>query len=327
MRSLLLVAIACDALACRSSRGVEGVPSVDAASHATDGVDSTTAPVASTPPPDAGAPPVRVPIPTYAGGPGSAALCAAFLAKARAYDATLPSVGDVGGGGFDAKMLDDACYPTPGGAWALAFGAVTATSTMRDGHAVRDSARGSWRVFHLTPNGAQAEAPPAPFDANEVHSFAIEHLLFDYDGDGEPELLLHVQTSEHSESGIADEQVWTQHGGGVKRYPPAAAIAATFERDVDGDGRPDLLYTGEPRGRVEGQSSPTHTTIPEGLLLAAHSLPDGTFSTSDAAAAGCVRATSADLTQRRPNASFNYDLMMTWADYTPPLTLTAVATP
>jgi hypothetical protein len=292
--------------------------------------------------------------------------------KARQRDATLPTVGDFGGGGFPVSAFDTACFPTPKGAWALELGPIHPTTSVRDGKLVTERLAGSYHALHLVDAPPRrSEGPPVPFVVSEWASFMLDQQLFDYDGDGEPELLLHIQTTEHTAAGNSSESVFTASGGTVQQYGPAAAFRATLSEDIDSDGRPDLLYTGEEAFRIDGTSDTRHTSMVLEVLFAAHSLPDGQFSARDVASIAylktqcpappasvvvqafgsvdeeasvknvhcarawgvstadikaqinrdCVRPTKADRGRKGPKTCSNFDMMMTWAEFVPPVSL------
>jgi hypothetical protein len=303
-------------------------------------------------------------MPKYEPGPASARLCEDFVRKARQHDAALPTLGDFGGGGFPVATFDTACFPTPKGAWALDVGAARSTTDVREGKRVTVELKGSYHAVHLDADGRRSVGPPIPFVVDEWQSFELAETLFDYDGDGEPELLLHTKTTEHTAAGTSSEVVFAAGGGAVRRYAPAAAFATTMSADIDSDGRPDLLYTGEEPFRLEGTSDTPHTSMISELLFAAHSLPDGHFSARDAAAVAyvreqcplpptsivgddaaasvknvhCARAwgistadikaqVARDCVRPKPRDArlvpkcANYDMMMTWAEFVPPVQL------
>jgi hypothetical protein len=104
----------------------------------------------------------------------------------------------------------------------------------------------------------------------------------DLDGDGDPEAFVF--------GGSADEgpdETWfellTFKNGRIESYAPAKGIEIADVQDVDGDGRFDLLSPG-PYNRVT-QASALGGTFPAfGGALVMHTLPDGTFSATDAVA-------------------------------------------
>jgi len=99
----------------------------------------------------------------------------------------------------------------------------------------------------------------------------------DSDGDGEPELVLLRGAAVHEAADERHGEVLTFHNGAVTPYAPAEA------RDVDGDGRVDLV-TRTPY-RADGDDSPSDFTyLMEGPALVAHALPGGGFSRDDEAA-------------------------------------------
>jgi hypothetical protein len=105
---------------------------------------------------------------------------------------------------------------------------------------------------------------------------------FDFDGDGDPEVLV---------SGSVDEEgynpgfleIWTFKDGAVVPYAPAQGIVFDVVTDVDDDGRPDLVTRG-PFASVEADSALGGTYPIAPLLFAAHSKPGGAFVQGDAAA-------------------------------------------
>jgi hypothetical protein len=362
--------IVCSALVTLPGCKVETHPPVEATPSGTIATlpEASTGPSPSAspsePPSTVPAPPVARALPKYEPGPTSAALCEDFVRNARHHDATLPTLGDFGGGGFPVVTFDTACFPTPKGAWALEVGAARSTTDVRDGKRVTVELKGSYHAVHLDAHGRRSVGPPIPFVADEWQSFELAETLFDYDGDGEPELLLHTKTTEHTAAGTSSEVVFTAGGGAVRRYAPAAAFATTMSADIDSDGRPDLLYTGEEPFRIEGTSDTPHTSRVSELLFAAHSLPDGHFSARDAAAVAyvkeqcpsppasivgdeaeasvksvhCARAwgvstadikaqVARDCVRPKPRDArlvpkcANYDMMMTWAEFVPPVQL------
>jgi hypothetical protein len=101
--------------------------------------------------------------------------------------------------------------------------------------------------------------------------------VFDYDGDGGPELVLAVDHGVPGRAGWKPEtRIFTRKKGKVTLYPPSAKLRVLVAEDIDDDSRPDLWLD------------------KNGKRVAARSLTDGTFSTSDPIAR---RATADDAKQ------------------------------
>jgi len=108
---------------------------------------------------------------------------------------------------------------------------------------------------------------------------AIE--LYDFDRDGEPEV--HVGAS-YGHEGVYDrsDDLFTFKDGKLERYAPAAAFGFEAMKDVTGDGVPELLMSESLSGGEScGSGFPADGS---GLTFIAHALPDGSFSSDDAAA-------------------------------------------
>jgi len=110
--------------------------------------------------------------------------------------------------------------------------------------------------------------------------------LFDFDGDGEPEV--HVGAS-YGHEGVHErwDMLFTFNDGRLERYAPAAAYSFEGMRDETGDGIPDLLMA-EPLSGGEscGSGFPADGS---GMSFIAHALPGGGFSNDDAAARAFAR--------------------------------------
>lgn len=168
------------------------------------------------------------------------------------------------------------CLAAAGGIWSIAFGATT--FVRGDEPSLQANATLTWR-----PETAGAARPTAHRLAFEIREFSTDGFnlagLYDYDGDGTPEVIVaHTRWEEEGRDGVA-HTVFTVRDGAVREYAPAHA----FDRvegvvDADHDGRPDLVLPSP--WRVEdtcGLDGIEHL----GPLRLAHALPDGQFSTSD----------------------------------------------
>jgi len=178
--------------------------------------------------------------------------------------------------------------------------------------------RGRWSLRHVRvlPDGSSDEDPPfapetfqSPLSATdrELPVAAEQNNLkwsdydrvvpttptfYDFDGDGEAEAIVVVETTDDSESGVERPtrrgRVWTARAG-IQLYASARTIAVEDVRDVDGDGRPDLITRG-PYVASATISCGSQDSYPvTGPALVAHSLAAGTFASGDAIAADFAR--------------------------------------
>jgi hypothetical protein len=127
------------------------------------------------------------------------------------------------------------------------------------------------------------------FDAIRID----EPRAFDYDGDGEAELVLSGASPERFATADdvleSDElgfgAILRASDGGVRELAATAALNISGFEDIDGDGRPDVLMT----SFIDGADADVGTWTFLGPRLAAHSLESGTFSTDDVAVTEWVR--------------------------------------
>jgi hypothetical protein len=239
----------------------------------------------------------------------------------------------VSSGAYTGEQLDGApsysltdwisCLKTPGGAWALEL--AQARLSPRSDY----DWRGEWYLdgnivlLHVDTRGhvvqtdieteSNGSAANGPFANDQLFKskglnccdFVFGGLrpleLFDFDGDGEPEV--HVMAS-YGHEGVHEErhELFTFRRGRIERYGAAPAFDAM--RDETGDGRPDLFRAEGLGGREQcGSGFPGDG---EGLSFMAHSLPDGTFSTTDEAA----RAHAKKLCPARPSALTDFSSVL-----------------
>ncbi len=194
----------------------------------------------------------------------------------------LPPMADFGGGGFDPAGATGGCYPAKSGsAWGMVFNSPRVSGDPSSGNYELTA---NWRLIHVDPKGGIVTAPDShvftasPFGGTAFGGIDSPSISYDFDGDGDDELLLLEGTSEHTGSGDFHGSLWTFKSGKIRRYPSAPPVIAR-PMDVDCDGRPDLL-TDAPFIGEENCSSYLHTSV-MGPFLVAHSLKDGTFSMSD----------------------------------------------
>ena len=179
------------------------------------------------------------------------------------------------------------CSDSPKGAWFVALppdAKATPPASEEDLAFLLDSA---WEVHFEPASGPGAKRVHkeelANFGARIVHP----PRLFDFDGDGVPELYLAVDETGDEGHRARQHGLFSFRDGKVVPYAPVAAIPFTDLVDHDGDGRPDLLMYAGYTDSLEGCYSgfPTDHARPSFL---AHSLADGTFSTDDAVAKAFV---------------------------------------
>lgn len=160
-------------------------------------------------------------------------------------------------------------------------------------------ARLRWRPVFVAPSG---EAARGPSETDLVGSRGLRLLAVeahDWSGDGQPELLLRRARTALGcgrEADASDERgdVWIFSNNQVTLYEPARRVGGATgprgARDVDGDGRPDLLVEGPFRAVVElpcgVEGAAAALAGPE---LVAHALPGGAFSLDDEVARAALR--------------------------------------
>ncbi len=226
-------------------------------------------------------------------------------ACSAARDRTIAAVRAAQLGEREARVLRqfESCW----GGWSIALDVVCDAGTASDPTLI-----GRWLVSYAALDGALATyrrpgaTPLARCGrAGETGNIAASHVgalveieppvLFDYDGDGAPEIW------------IADRQsreLLSARNRVVSRYAPALKLRGVplwgihGVRDVDHDRRPDLLLTFD---RAAPPSVPKRV---------AHSLPDGTFSETDDVArrellAQCSAGT--ELPVQKPDGTIDVD--------------------
>jgi hypothetical protein len=169
------------------------------------------------------------------------------------------------------------CIPAGSGAWAIQLfdGEVTAEVFGPPPHlnAILD-------IAFITSDGEKLDAPVPP----SMSTFIVEPdyfdapLLFDWDHDGVPEMYLRYHSDPFLYRGVGRDgppvlsRIFALKQGKAEVYGPSAEIPIKAVRDVDGDGRPDILTFGLEANFFTTDGSP---------LLLAHATADGTFSMTD----------------------------------------------
>src|SRR5690606_32986696 len=104
----------------------------------------------------------------------------------------------------------------------------------------------------------------------------LSPAMFDFDGDGEPELWAGSSDKFEPDEGA----LYTFKNNRVERYP-LPSVGNRRLQDVDDDGRPDVIWT-TVFGEEPDCGDSAGTVQTPGFV--AHSLPDGSFSLTDPSA-------------------------------------------
>ena len=215
-----------------------------------------------------------------AAGPPPSPLCASILAHNTAI---LPD----GGASPLAPELGGGCFATPNGAWAVRIDAWKRPG--EDWRRVEELA-GSWTLVHVDraghevaarPGAAQVYALAEGGDVARIHAIAT----FDYDGDGEPELLVSTFQREYEGAALSAAVVATFSHDAVTELAGLPKAYEGFD-DVDHDGRPDVLWF--PYGYL--RAGALGDVREAGPSFVAHALAGGAFSLDDAVARAHVEA-------------------------------------
>lgn len=193
-----------------------------------------------------------------------------------------------------------ACIGVADGAWMLAPVEVSSEELEgpdpyfpEEGETVSGrSTEITYRLTYLAPDGEtyldqREEQRAVGRDSynQSRDSVVIEHA-FDYDGDGNQELILTLRERVFEESDYRRVFI-TFRDGKIERYAPAADVHLCDLVDHDADGRKDIVSCADffpaPWANNDG-------TVDGHPALLFHSLPDGTFSASDDVAASFARA-------------------------------------
>jgi hypothetical protein len=145
-----------------------------------------------------------------------------------------------------------------------------------------DAGQGTFTALHAG-KGAAAPRSSAPPDTARNATWPPSLEVYDFDGDGEPELFTALLMGGGAREWIVSRLFVTYKNGVVAPYARADGLPVDHFEDVDKDGRPDLVLEYE-----AGQSHlcDVEGSVPKMVTLVAHTLADGTFSLTDAVARG-----------------------------------------
>lgn len=191
---------------------------------------------------------------------------------------------ELSGSGVEGlPALLGACIEGENGRWALIVDALE-EARCSDG-----CARVVWHPAWIQPDGSRIDGPRQQ-DEFPKRGLLVSAQVFDWDGDGQSELLVHrsrVHTSCGATTSARDEEAaaWRVEGSALAPFTQPmrpdglGPFVPRLAQDVDQDGRPDLVTVGPYHDRVESSCPAAWPTIPlEGPPLLALSQPGGTFS-------------------------------------------------
>lgn len=175
------------------------------------------------------------------------------------------------------------CAPTAAGAWAMLARSLGETHE----NGIEGPRATAWLQWIAPRPAATARlaADLVLLDAGPYWDEVRPAALFDWDGDGAPELLLAMHTHRTDEDDGTSYTVYTRANGAVVAYPRAPTRALGVA-DFDGDGRPDLRV---PSGLSAENTCGLNGVMHPGPERWARSMPDGSFSEADPAAVAFVR--------------------------------------
>ncbi|MFO0560861.1 MAG: VCBS repeat-containing protein [Polyangiales bacterium] len=199
--------------------------------------------------------------------------CAAIVARSNRVRAAIPS---------DTRASETLasfgrCQRTSRGLWAIVL------NELRVDPQSEGTFNGSWAIVHVDAAGHEVSVPHNDSWQDMARPELTTFALFDYDGDGEQELVwsVHTNVSEGADGHAGGVMTFKQ--GAISALQGTAEIAPYAAEDVDNDGRLDLMVRAPYVG--DGDDSPSGFTYTmQGPALVLHSLANGTFSRDDAVA-------------------------------------------
>lgn len=148
---------------------------------------------------------------------------------------------------------------------------------------------GRLRIGYSAVDGAEAMMEWRDFDDCETHVRYRISAHHDYDGDDHHEALV-LREESYVDGGDTYRRLLTFNGRAIVSFDRLPSIAGeVYElRDVDEDGRPDVVTRGPHQSGPHETDCCSHS-FRGGPMTLWHALPDGTFSRSDAVATDYLR--------------------------------------
>jgi hypothetical protein len=260
-------------------------------------------------------PPGRLPAPRVGpGAPSLRAACDTIHRRARQLTRPLLDPQHPQSEVYRAVLKDEAphfgqCFPTRRGAWAFDLLEVRAIGFVWElVHLDRDGSRASLRAPDLLTLDRWGHPPsaaaPIPEDdgsgrghdglfyrnGTDLSHLSVE-ALYDFDGDGEEELVVTSGRAWAHEwlEAAPEVWVWTFTDGAIRPYAAALGRINDDVIDWNRDGRPDLLRS-EPYHAWEMSCDKDGSTLVAVQRYLAWAAPDGSFRTSGAPAESFLTA-------------------------------------
>lgn len=200
-------------------------------------------------------------------------VCAAVLARSAQVLAAIPSTN----AWREQLQTFGRCVRTTRGAWAIVLDELRPIADAEGAY------EGTWAIVHVDDAGREVRATRGGTWRDYMNAELQSMALFDYDGDGEQELLWSVHTNVNEGPDLHASGVTTFARGAIAAFANTAEVSPTAFADVDSDGRPDLVGSAPYVG--EGDDSPSGFSYNmNGPSLLWRSLPNGAFARDDAAA-------------------------------------------
>jgi hypothetical protein len=165
------------------------------------------------------------------------------------------------------------CFPSGTFVWAIRADRVDAGSAIRQ------------TILFASADGKRARLASKVDGVEWPPVLGHRATLYDFDGDGVPELFAIVAKDVRTYT-PASRIFVTMKNQKIAPYPTGGSFQVDGLMDIDRDGRPDLRVSFDVGKRTV--CAPTEEGRVE-VELAAHSLPDGKFSLTDAAAVAFAR--------------------------------------